>query len=461
MDEEFQNFLHSQFSEAHDSQHTTEELSHLVLKSEERYADKNFLAEGGQKKIFNCTDILTGRSIAYATVKDNSSEEQTAKFIREARLTAHLEHPHIIPVYDTGKNDDGNPFFTMKLISGECFENYLHKSKSLTDQIDILIKTCDAVRFAHSKGIIHFDIKPENIQVSEYGEVLLCDWGLAGIAYEYCSDELLNDELLKKVDLNQSLDTYFKGTAGYAAPEMWQKNIPRDKHADIYSIGAVLYKILSQKAPDIKPVLSHMNGPNALLAVCCKAISPDKKDRYESVDAFLKDLAAWRNGFATSAEQASFITQFKLLILRHKNVSISILTSLVILTIVTCLFINSLSIKEQKATELASDLQKAEDKRFLLEKELKPKYLENAYHAFKERDFKSTLALCDHILRNGKSSKAEELKGLVYLSQQKFNEALQFLNSNTTLKHLVGEFASKSSIISGRFSRLHLSTRKE
>ncbi|MCH2208796.1 MAG: serine/threonine protein kinase [Lentisphaerales bacterium] len=443
MDEEFQKFLHSQFSEAHDSQHTTEELSHIVLNSEERYLDKIFLAEGGQKKILKCTDLLTGRSIAYATVKENSSAEQTAKFIREARLTAHLEHPNIIPVYDTGKDEAEKPFFTMKLISGESFEHYLSKSNSLTDKIDILIKICDAVRFAHNKGIIHFDIKPENIQVSEFGEVLLCDWGLAGIAYEYCSDELLNDELLKKVDLNQSLDTYFKGTAGYAAPEMWQKNTTRDVSADIYSLGAVLYKVLSQKVPEIKPVLSHMNGPNALLAVCSKAIAPLKEDRYQSVDDFLNDLSAWRNGFATKAEQAGFITQAKLLILRHKNVSISILASLVILAIVTSLFINSVKVKEKKATELASSLQLEENKRHALEEELKPKYLENAYHAFKERDFKSTLALCDHILRNGDSTKAEELKGLVYLSQQKFTEALPFLQEGSKLKLLVEKFSSK------------------
>lgn len=442
MDEDFQKFLHSQFSEAHDSQHSPEELSDLILSSKERYIEKSFLAEGGQKKIYRCHDSLTGRSIAFATLKENSSEEQTAKFIREARLTAHLEHPNIMPVYDTGSDND-SPFFTMKLISGESFEKYLSGTHSLTSKVDILIKVCDAVRFAHSKGIIHFDIKPDNIQVSKFGEVLLCDWGLAGIAYEDCSDELLNDELLKKVDLSQSLDTYFKGTAGYAAPEMWQKNTLRNKSADIYSLGAVLYKILGGQDPDIKPVLSYMKGPNALLSVCSKAISANPKDRYPTVDLFLKELISWRNGFATQAEDAGFITQVKLLILRHKNVSSSILASLCILSIIITVFIDSLAKKEKESSELAANLQSTENERLKLEEELKPKYLKNAYEAFLERNYQATIALCEHILRQGDSLKAKELIGMVHLSNQDFVKAKKYLEQNKRLLSFMDEYKDK------------------
>ena len=442
MDEEFQKFLHSQFSEAHTSHHSSEQLSELIIDPDERYIEKEFLAEGGQKKIFKCIDSLTGRVVAYATVKDINARENVAKFIREARLTAHLEHPHIIPVYDTGLDQDNAPFFTMKLISGHTFEHYLNKEHDLNSKIDILIKICDAINFSHNKGIIHFDLKPDNIQVSEYGEALLCDWGLSGIAYENCSDELLNDELLKKVDLSQSLDSYFKGTIGYAAPEMSMKNIHRDHLADIYSLGAILYRILSQQKPDPKPVLSKLQGPEALQAVCVKALSADKEFRYQNAKDFLVELQAWRNGFATKAEKAGFLTQLKLLALRNKAVSLSVLASAIVISLLTIGFISSLSQKEKQATKLASALQDTEEKRVKLEKELAPKYLENAYLAYEQRNYGAVINLVNHILRNNDSKKAKELIGLVYLAQQDFTKALPYISGD--LKSLVETYKEKT-----------------
>ena len=431
MDEDFQKFLHTQFSEAHDNMQDPQELSALMELEHERYGEKYLIAEGGQKKVFKCNDELTGRSVAYATVKDPDNNETTAKFIREARLTAHLEHPHIIPVYDTGLDDTGIPYFTMKYISGQSYEDYLKENHTLQENIDILIKICEAVNFAHHRGIIHFDIKPDNIQVSDYGEVLLCDWGLAGIAYESCSQSLLDDDILKQVDLSQSIDLYFKGTAGYAAPEMWKKRTHRDQLCDIYSLGAVLYQILSKKQPGENLFFKDMHGPEALKAVSKKALSQEKEKRYQTAEEFLNELLAWRNGFATKAEEASFATTFKLLILRHKNVSISILTSLVFIIVLTLVFVVFIHNKEKRSTALANALQKTELERNALEQELAPKYIEKAYDAFTRREYNAALALCDHVLRqNPESSKAKLIKGMILFSQQKFTEAIPYLNGN-------------------------------
>jgi len=431
MDEDFQKFLHSQFSEAHDNMHKQSELSNLMELSHERYGEKYLIAEGGQKKVFKCNDELTGRSIAYATVKDPENKETTAKFMREARLTAHLEHPHIIPVYDTGLDDDGIPYFTMKYISGQSYEDFLKEENSLQDNIDILIKICEAVNFAHHRGIIHFDIKPDNIQVSDYGEVLLCDWGLAGIAYESCSQDLLNDDILKQVDLSQSIDLYFKGTAGYAAPEMWKKNTHRDHLCDIFSLGAVLFQILSQNKPQQEIDFDQLEGPEALKAVCKKALSQDKEKRYQSAENFLNELLAWRNGFATKAEQASFLTTFKLLILRHKNVSISILTSILFIFLITLVFAFYMSKKEKRASALASALQQTEDERNKLEIELAPKYIQKAQDAFERREFAASMALCDHVLRNDPNSrKARKIKGMILFCQEKFEKSAPYLSGN-------------------------------
>ncbi|MCM8526272.1 MAG: protein kinase [Lentisphaeraceae bacterium] len=431
MDEDFQKFLHSQFSEAHDNMQDPHELSALMELKHERYGEKYLIAEGGQKKVFKCTDELTGRSIAYATVKDPDNNETTAKFIREARLTAHLEHPHIIPVYDTGLDDSGIPYFTMKYISGQSYEDYLKENHTLQENIDILIKICEAVTFAHYRGIIHFDIKPDNIQVSDYGEVLLCDWGLAGIAYESCSQSLLDDDILKQVDLSQSIDLYFKGTAGYAAPEMWKKQTHRDHLCDIYSLGAVLYQILSKNPPGQTLFFKDMKGPEALKAVCKKALSNEKEKRYQSAQEFLNELLAWRNGFATKAEEASFATTFKLLILRHKNVSISILTSLIFIFVLTLIFVIFIHNKEKRSTALANALQKTELERNALEQELAPKYIEKATDALSRREYAAALALCDHVLRyDPDSQEARSIVGMIHFCKQEFKEAIPYLKGN-------------------------------
>jgi eukaryotic-like serine/threonine-protein kinase len=442
MSEDFSNFLHSQFSEAHENQQSPEEIIDSLNLPKDRYTNKNLLAEGGQKKIFKCTDSLTNRAIAYATIKDRTATDSLQKFIREARITAHLEHPNIIPVYDTGSEADGLPFFTMKLISGQSFEDYLSDQHSLNLKIDILIKICEAITYAHSKGIIHFDLKPENIQVSQFGEVLVCDWGLSSISYECCSNDFLEDDLLQAVDINQSLDSLFKGTPGYAAPEMSQRNTFRTHTADIYSLGAILWQILYKKKPEATPQFSAGQVPEALLAVCKKSLETDPNKRYQKCNSLLADLQSWRHGFATEAEQAGFKTQFKLLFLRHKHVSLSFLASILLITSLTIFFVSSLRQKEKEATKLAHTLQETEIARNILEDQLAPKYLQNAYKAFKERNYSSVRALCQHILRNNESPEARELIGFSYLSEQNFTKALPWLDK--TLFELTGEFLQKT-----------------
>ena len=443
MDEGLQKFIHAQFDDAQEILQSEGELTGLIPDGEARYQNMQFLAEGGQKKIFTCIDILSGRKIAYATAKENASHENQAKFIREARLTAHLEHPHIIPVYDSGKNDEEQPFFTMKLVSGRTFAEYLHEKHSLQSRIDILLKACEAVNFAHDKGIIHFDIKPDNIQVSDYGEVLLCDWGLAAIAYESCSGEILEDEVLKKVDFNQSIDAQFKGTVGYAAPEMWKSKTPRTLLCDLYSLGAVLYRILTGKDPEMKVDWEQNFESLSLRAVCKKAMHTEPEKRYENVAQLIVELKAWRNGFATAAENASFFKTLKLLVLRHRNVSLSILLSLAAIVLLSFLFVRSLKSKEETATKLATELQATEAQRLLLEDELTPQYLQQAFKAFKRREYDAALSLCEHVLRNRPDSKrARQIKGMIYFSQQKFAEAVPYLSGK--LKSAALEYEDKT-----------------
>ena len=167
-----------------------------------------------------------------------------------------LQHPNIVPLYDIGLNEHGQPYFTMKLIQGRTLRDILEELKngnekdlkdySLPERIDIFLKICDALAYAHSRGIAHLDLKPDNITVSTYGDVVVCDWGLAAIIGK-------NEEIDQA--LTESLDYYskryytltgeIKGTPGYMSPEQAKGgNETKDERSDIYALGSILYELL-------------------------------------------------------------------------------------------------------------------------------------------------------------------------------------------------------------------------
>jgi len=151
-----------------------------IKKIDKRYNVIRFIDQGASKQIYEVSDRMTERNVAIAHPVEGASEEDIEKFYREGRLHSTLEHPNIVPVYDFGYIDK-RPFFTMKLITGNNLRDHLIKNKALTleERINIFIKICEAISYSHSNGIIHCDLKPDNIRVSQYGEVQVCDWGLA------------------------------------------------------------------------------------------------------------------------------------------------------------------------------------------------------------------------------------------------------------------------------------------
>ena len=160
-----------------------------VTNSTERYTEREHLAEGAMKVIMQCKDTVTGRKVAMAFPKQYEEKESVEQFLREARVLTALDHPNIIPVYDIGVDADTKPYFTMKLIHGESLEELLKKYSKDNDndipaRLRIFTRICEAMAFTHSKGIVHLDLKPANIQISSYGEVQVCDWGLAKLMHD-------------------------------------------------------------------------------------------------------------------------------------------------------------------------------------------------------------------------------------------------------------------------------------
>ena len=205
----------------------------LTPKPQEKYIFRKSIGRGGMKMVIQVKDRDTMRDIAMAVFPDAAHRPAAdlRRFIDEARITASLEHPNIVPVHDIGIDATGAPYFTMKLLRGETLASVLKKLNSgdpeyrklytLPALLRIFNRVCDAVAFAHSKGVIHLDLKPENIQIGDFGEVLLMDFGLAKIISKADEDEKKE----APVYTNQTyipgvtIDGITKGTPGYMAPE--------------------------------------------------------------------------------------------------------------------------------------------------------------------------------------------------------------------------------------------------
>ena len=324
------------------------------LQESGRYTIEAKLEGGGMKSVSVQNDAISDRKVVIAELRDDKHDPESIKaFLREASLTGRIAPPNIVPVHEIGVNEAGLPYYTMKYIEGRNLAIILNElakdeeaSKTKLDQNDLLSifeKICQAIAYAHSKNIVHLDLKPENILVSDFGQVQVCDWGLAR-------------------DLN---DTYeesgmITGTPGFISPEqILQKNI--DKASDIYALGAILFAILTLEPPlsgnDVQTVISktlkgdtpspiNLKGsygiPIALNAICSKAMEVDPEKRYETINELIADIGAFRNDLPTKAHNPGVIFQGWLFIKRNLVTSVVTFLMIIILGIVTMSYINRL-----------------------------------------------------------------------------------------------------------------------
>ncbi|MFM9963051.1 MAG: protein kinase domain-containing protein [Planctomycetaceae bacterium] len=287
-------------------------------------------AEGGLGKVSVARDHELNREVAFKEIKVRYAQDRNARsrFVVEAEVTGGLEHPGIVPVYGLGHFADGRPFYAMRFIKGDSLQEAsaaFHKSGSSSpyDQdlwfrnlIKRLIDVCNAIAYAHSRKVLHRDLKPGNIMLGKYGETLVVDWGLAkaqGVAEP--TERSADGELpIVPSSGSQSAPTLagaVLGTAAYMPPEQAAGHLEQLGPAcDIYSLGATLYHLLTGQAPlkgvpivdllkrviagDIpSPKSLNPRVPAALNAVCQKAMSRAITDRYAAASDIGKDLEAW------------------------------------------------------------------------------------------------------------------------------------------------------------------------
>lgn len=243
-----------------------------------RYQEEHLLGSGGMGEVYNCIDSILGRHVAIKRLHSEGLEEPLAITMleREARVLGSLEHPNIIPVYDAGYLDTTGPFYAMRLVKRPSLEVLLHKLQegdsdtlaefSLHRLLRAFIQVCGAIDYAHSKGIIHCDLKPANLLLGALGEVLVVDWGMA-----YSPNET---------------SAYQGGTPAYMAPEQF-KGLTPDPRTDVYALGAILYEILTLRPafPDRPSLSLHPRQP-----VHPRSRAPERTIPDELADAALQAL---------------------------------------------------------------------------------------------------------------------------------------------------------------------------
>jgi len=329
-------------------------VERLSLKPQKKYRFVRGIGRGGMKMVLQVRDLDATRDVAMAVLPEAAARprEDLIRFVQEARLTASLEHPNIVPVHDIGVDASGAPYFTMKLLRGRTLASLIEKLSSGDDpefakdytqhqMLRIFLKISYGVSYAHSKGVIHLDLKPENIQIGDFGEVLIMDWGLAKVI-DSPEEKHETGMLTAEADEYKTLDGVMKGTPGYMAPEQAAgMNDRKDKRTDIYALGAILYALMTLQDPlpqttvkeridatlagNIIPPRERAPEreiPAAVEAVIMKAMSLKPDDRYQSVKEIRDEINAFLGGYATVAEKASVVKKTVLFFRRHAILSV-------------------------------------------------------------------------------------------------------------------------------------------
>ena len=292
----------------------------------ERYEQVCEHARGGLGRVVRAVDKRLGRTVAVKELLPRAANGSTAaneaRFLREALITARLEHPGIVPVHEAGRWPSGDPYYVMKLVEGRTLKEQINASSTLRDRLALLphvIAVADAVGYAHSQGVIHRDLKPSNVIVGEFGETIVVDWGLARDTKRDVPE--VPEELMLAAGSGVStVSGKVVGTPAYMSPEQARGELV-DERADVYAIGAVLYELLSGSPPHHddtpqatlerviagppRPISSTAHVPSELATIVGKAMERDPAARYTTATAIAEDLRRYQTGKLVSAHQYS------------------------------------------------------------------------------------------------------------------------------------------------------------
>ena len=266
-----------------------------------RYHLLDKLGQGGMGGVYRVEDSVLGRQVAMKVVAvPDSTSSLAERLLREAQIIARLEHPGIVPVHDVGTLPDGRVFYTMKLVQGKRLDAHAAELGTIPERLRLVQRICDAVSFAHARGVLHRDLKPQNVMVGQFGEVLVMDWGLSKIIREQEATRPSNlSRILPSVSIQGgTAHGSVLGTPGYMAPEQERgDNTAIDERSDVFSLGAILQFLARDLAHGANPVAR----PRALTAIIKRATAVQPSNRYQQVADLSSDLSAYLDGLPVQA----------------------------------------------------------------------------------------------------------------------------------------------------------------
>ncbi|MEJ7602298.1 MAG: serine/threonine-protein kinase [Kofleriaceae bacterium] len=250
----------------------------------DRYELGEAIGRGGMGEVRDALDRQIGRRVAIKTIRNHAPSERTVtRFLREAQIQGRLEHPAIPAVHEVGKDREGRPFFVMKKLAGTTLTRVLSKPDVRTTRqrpLHAFVDVCLAVEFAHVHGVVHRDLKPDNIVLGDFGEVYVLDWGVAKVVGEPDTfDDLAADQLETRAGT-------VLGTPGYMAPEQAHADPDIDGRADVFSLGVVLREILEREA----------DSPPELQLLSEQATRPDRESRLPDARSLAEGVQQYLDG---------------------------------------------------------------------------------------------------------------------------------------------------------------------
>jgi serine/threonine-protein kinase len=306
-------------------------LDHVRCAPAERVEVESHVAAGGMGSIDVAVDRALDRRIAIKTLHPHLRGDETAvrMFLREARLTGLLDHPHIVPVYDLGEREGGSLFFSMKLVEGQTLASLIRSlprgvpdTATIYMLLEVVIKVCDALAFAHSRGVIHCDIKPANVMVGEFGQVFMMDWGIARlVGTDAAPGSVREDDGAAQPEPRRespTTDNAIIGTPCYMSPEQARGDRKHlDERSDVFLLGAMLYEVLTHRPPYVsrdraetlalaaggafpspRRVAGEAAVPLELERIVVRAMARAPGDRYPDVASLKADLVRFMRGGA-------------------------------------------------------------------------------------------------------------------------------------------------------------------
>jgi serine/threonine-protein kinase len=345
-------------------------------------------ATGGLGEVWLALDRHLGREVALKLIRHDRSANPifVSRFLDEARINSRLEHPHIVPVYDLVEpipTPSGKPFYTMRFVRGRTLDEAIalyHAKREknqarpidLCDLLDALVAVCRATAYAHSKNVLHRDLKGQNVVLGDFGEVFLLDWGLAKDLDLRTQDPPAEPHLPRPENTHSPIDLTIEGqilgTPSYIAPEQ-AAGAPATEKSDIYALGVILYRILTSRPPYLGgtpvEILRRIRGeppapprsvipsiPPPLEAICLKAMARNPDHRYPSPLDLADDLNRWRADEPVQAYREPWTDRLRRWTRRHRSL-VAAAAALLLTSVVALAVSNLLIQREQIRTEIA------------------------------------------------------------------------------------------------------------